>query len=85
MGLHGDDLFVFDPGSGRDTINGFRAGKGSDDVILVRDSGVASFDALTEVPVWHRGATTFTLPDGSQIVCVGASRVISTRTISGLK
>ncbi len=71
FGGHGDDLFVFDPGSGRDTIYGFRAGQGSDDVILLRDSGVSDFDALMSTAVWHRGATTFTLPDGSQNVVRG--------------
>ena len=70
-GLHGDDLFVFDPGSGHDTIYGFRAGEGSDDVILLRDSGVEDFGTLMTMAVWARGATTFTLPDGSQIVVRG--------------
>jgi|GEM_PF-2046212 len=70
-GLHGDDLFVFEPGSGRDTIYGFRAGEGSDDVILLRDSGIEDFETLMTTAVWSRGATTFTLPDGSEIVIRG--------------
>ena len=45
-GSGGDDLFVFDNGDGDDTIEGFQAGAGSDDVIDLSDFGFADTAAV---------------------------------------
>ncbi|MEZ5744658.1 MAG: hypothetical protein R3D89_13280 [Sphingomonadaceae bacterium] len=71
IGNGGNDLFVIEPVGGSHTINGFEAGEGSPDVILLIDSGIEDFETLMGLAEWSKGATRFAFEDGSTLAIHG--------------
>jgi Ca2+-binding RTX toxin-like protein len=66
-----DDLFVFGPGSGQDTINNFTPGAGSEDAIDLRAFGLADFN---DVQATQNGANTvIDLGGGDSITLIGVN------------
>lgn len=69
----GSDTFVFAPGFGRDTIEDFTAGAGSDDIIAIASSIFADFDAVMAAAT-QVGADT--------VITAGADDAITLKNVS---
>ncbi len=72
-GNGGDDLFEFDAGFGSDTIADFKAGATTDDRILLRDSGVATFAALVALAEDVSGDTVISFAGGDTLTLSNVS------------
>lgn len=64
-GGRGDDVFVFEQGTGRDTVIGFRAGE---DQIDLTAFGFDDFDAVKDAMSGHRNGKIIDLGDGDAVL-----------------
>jgi Ca2+-binding RTX toxin-like protein len=70
----GDDLFVFETGTGSDTVTDFIAGAGTDDVIdLIGIGGINSFADVQASTTQNGGNAVIDLNGGDEIILVGVN------------
>lgn len=73
IGGDGDDLFVFEAGTGHDTLIGFSAGAGGPDKLDLRVFGFADFDAVIAASDDNGGTgpTVIDFGTGDSVTLVG--------------
>ena len=71
IGGSGNDSFVFTRGSGTDTISGFDAGAGSNDVIRLEDMGFSSFAQVKAAALQVGSDVQINLGSGDMLVLSG--------------
>ena len=71
----GDDLFVFSDGQGRDRIEDFQAGAGSDDQLDLRNvTSINDMAELLAASTQDGSDTVINLGGGNEVTLVGVNR-----------